>query len=63
MGETVFFGDSISLSAFSRPEIYISLAIFVVMALLAFRKVHPILIIAISAVVGIGVGFIPGIVI
>ena len=63
VGETVFFGDSFSLSAVSRPEIYISLAIFAVMALLAFRKVHPILIIAISAVDGIGVGFSPGIVI
>ncbi|MCI8387929.1 MAG: chromate transporter [Clostridiales bacterium] len=61
VGETVFFGESFSLSAFTSPAIYIALAIFAVMAVLAFKKVHPIIIIAASAVVGIGVSFIPGV--
>ena len=63
VGQTVFFKDGVSLSAFTRPEIYIALAIFAVMAVLAFKKLHPIIIIAMSAVIGICVGFIPGVVI
>ena len=61
VGETVFFGSGFSTSVFTRPEIYIALAIFLVMTLLAFKKLHPIIIIAMSAVIGICVGFIPGI--
>lgn len=61
VGQTVFFGNGVSLSAFTRPEIYIALAIFAVMAVLAFKKLHPIIIIAMSAVIGICVGFIPGV--
>ena len=44
-------------SAFSGLNLYISLAIFAVMAVLAFKKVHPILIICMSAVIGIAVGY------
>ena len=54
---TVLFPNGISLSAFSDVNIYISLAIFAVMAVAAFKKVHPILIICISAVIGIAVGY------
>ena len=58
---TVLFAGEFSkkalISAFSELNIYISLAIFVVMAVLAFKKVHPILIICMSAVAGIVVGY------
>ena len=54
---TVLFPNGISTAVFSSLNFYISLAIFAVMALLAFKKVHPILIIALSAVAGIAVGY------
>lgn len=54
---TVLFPNGISTAVFSGLNFYISLAIFAVMALLAFKKVHPILIIALSAVAGIVVGY------
>ena len=54
---TVLFPIGISSAVFSNPNIYISLAIFAVMAILAFKKVHPILIISMSAVIGIAVGY------
>jgi chromate transporter len=54
---TVLFPNKIYLAAFSGVNIYISLAIFAVMAILAFKKVHPILIICMSAVIGIAVGY------
>lgn len=47
-----------SLTAvFSSINFYISLAIFAFMTLLAFKKVHPIIIICLSAVAGIAVGY------
>lgn len=61
--QTIFFKDGFKISAFASPELLISLAILAVMLLLSFKKAHPILIIALSAALGIGVGFIPGIVI
>lgn len=54
---TVLFPSKVFLAAFSGINLYISLAIFVVMAVLAFKKVHPILIICMSAVIGIAVGY------
>lgn len=54
---TVLFPNGISTAVFSSLNFYISFAIFAVMALLAFKKVHPILIIALSAVAGIAVGY------
>lgn len=59
---TVFFPGAagildISLAVFTTPAFYISLGIFAVMLLLAFKKLHPILLICISAVVGIIVGY------
>ena len=54
---TVLFPSGVSAAVFSNPNIYISLVIFAVMAVLAFKKVHPILIICMSAVIGIAVGY------
>ena len=55
---TVFFPVAITVSVFSTPQFYISLILFIAMAVLALKKVHPIIIICISAVVGIVAGYI-----
>lgn len=54
---TVLFPGKVFIAAFSGVNLYISLAIFAVMVVLAFKKVHPILIICMSAVIGIAVGY------
>ena len=54
---TVFFPAGLSLAVFATPGFYVYLALFGVMLVLAFKKVHPILIICISAVIGIAVGY------
>ena len=59
---TVFFPSAaglldISGAVFTTPGFYISLGIFGVMLVLALKKVHPILLICISAAVGIAVGY------
>lgn len=61
VAKVVFFPAGFSLGAFSGAGIYISLGIFAVMTVAAFKKVHPIVIIFVSAIIGIAVGFIPGI--
>ncbi len=55
IGKTVFFPDGFEL--FSAAPFFISLVIFAGMAALAFKKVHPIIIICISAAAGIMAGF------
>ena len=60
IGETVFFPAGISASVFTNAAIYVSLGIFLVSAVLALKKVHPILVICRSAVLGIVSGFIMG---
>jgi chromate transporter len=55
--ETVFCADGWSLAVFTDPAAYISLGIFGVMVVLAFKKVHPIIIISVSAVIGIILGY------
>ena len=57
MALIVFVPNGFSTAIFTSVEFYISLALFAVMSVLAFKKVHPILIIVISAVVGIIAGF------
>lgn len=58
IGATVFFPVSFSLSVFSTPQFYIALVLFLSMTVLALKKVHPIIIICISAAVGIASGYI-----
>lgn len=55
---TVFLpeGNTI-LEIFKTAQTYISLAIFALCAVLAFKKVHPIIIICLSAVAGITAGY------
>ena len=54
---TVFFPVAVTVSVFSTPQFYISLVLFLSMAVLALKKIHPIIIICISAVVGIAAGY------
>ncbi len=54
---TVFFPAGISLAVFTNVSFYIYAAIFGVMLLLAFKKVHPIIIVCLSAAAGIAVGY------
>lgn len=58
IGLTVFFPDGLSLQVFTQTEFYVSLAIFAISAVLAFTKRHPILIILLSAALGIASGYI-----
>lgn len=58
IGLTVFFPDGLSLHVFTQTEFYVSLAIFAISAVLAFTKRHPILIILLSAALGIASGYI-----
>jgi len=60
IGETVFFPAGISASVFTNAAVYVSLGIFLVSAVLALKKVHPILVICLSAVLGIVSGFLMG---
>lgn len=59
IGKSVFFPDGAFFQAFTGVSFYFSLAIFAVALLLALKKVHPIFIIALSAVLGIAFGFVP----
>ena len=57
VGKTVFFPTGVSLRTVAQPAFWISLLIFGVCVFLAFRKKHPILIICLSAVLGIAAGY------
>ena len=59
IGKTVFFPAAVSAAVLTQVQTYISLGIFAVAALLTFwKKAHPILIILISAALGILTGYI-----
>ena len=57
VGATVFFPEGLVLGAFTQLKFYLAAGISAVMAVLAFKKVHPIIIICISAVLGIVFGY------
>lgn len=54
---TIFCPNGFALELFTQVRTYIYLGIFAIMLVLAFKKVHPILIICLSAVIGIAVGY------
>jgi len=58
MGKSVFFHEGVSLDVFGDVKFYVSAAIFAVMSFLLHKKVHPIVVICISAVLGIITGYI-----
>ena len=53
----VFFPAGLSFSVFTDVSFYVSLGIFVLSLVLVFRKVHPILVICLSAAIGVLAGF------
>ena len=54
---TVFFPAGLTLAVLTTTDFYVSLVIFAAMLVLAFKKVHPIVLIGISAVLGIAAGY------
>jgi len=54
---TVLFPAGITLSVFICLSSYVSVAIFILMAILSFKKVFPIFIILIFSTIGIAVGY------
>ncbi len=57
MGSAVLFPAGITAAVFATRAFWVTVVIFAVMAVLAFRKVHPILLICLSAVLGIAAGY------
>jgi len=62
VGKTAFFPESIypsgaTLAVFTDLTFYVSVATFALMTVLAIKKLHPILIICLSAVIGIVCGY------
>ena len=53
----VLFPAGIAFSALQTPAFYLSAGIFVVMLVLAMKKVHPILLVVMSAAAGIAFGY------
>ncbi|MBQ7900787.1 MAG: chromate transporter [Clostridia bacterium] len=61
IGKTVFFANGVTIDVFTHAKFYVSLVTFAVMMFLYFKKkLHPIAIICISAVIGIVSGYIIG---
>ena len=54
---TVFFPAGLTLSVFTTASLYVFAGVFLLMLLLAFKKVHPIIIICLSAAIGIAIGY------
>ena len=54
---TVFFPAGLTLSVFTGLSFYVYAAIFAAMLVLALKKVHPIILIVLSAVAGIVIGY------
>lgn len=57
VGAGIFFPAGLSLAPLSTPAFYLSAGIFAVMLVLALKKVHPIILILLSAVAGIVIGY------
>ena len=57
IGKTVFERFFIETINFADPHLWVSIGTVIVMSVLAFKKVHPIIIICLSAVVGILAGY------
>lgn len=57
IAKTVFFPTELTQAVFASTEFWVSLVTFLVMLFLSLKKTHPILIICISAVIGIISGY------
>ena len=58
LAQTVFFPAGLNTAVFGTAQFYVSLGIFVVSVVLAFKKLHPIFIILLSAAIGVIAGVI-----
>ena len=57
IGRIVFFPNGMSFDCFVSVSFWVYSCLFVIMVILAFKKIHPILIILLSAAVGIAAGY------
>ena len=57
VASSVFFPMGFAMTVLQTPAFYLSAAIFAVMLVLALKKVHPIIIIVLSAAIGIAAGY------
>ncbi len=57
-GETVLFPRGLAPQVFLTPSLIVSILIFAAMLILAFKKVHPIIIILLSGIIGVAAGYI-----
>ena len=57
VGITVFFPAGLTTAVFSQLSFYASLGISAVMLFLSVKKVHPVVIVCLSAVAGIALGY------
>ena len=57
VGSAVFFPAGLTFKVFETLSFYVSLVIFAAALIMSFKKVHPIIIICISAVLGIASGY------
>ncbi len=57
IGGSVFFADGLSLSPLTTITFWASAMLCAICAVMGFKKIHPIIIICLSAVVGIGLGY------
>lgn len=60
VASTVFVGGIFTVELFSDTAFYLSLGIFAISVILSIKKIHPILVICISAVIGICFGYLFG---
>ena len=54
---SIFVPNGFSTAIFAGVDIYVSLVIFILCAVLVFKKAHPILVICLAAVLGIASGY------
>lgn len=57
VARTVFFPNGLQIAVFTSVGFLVSLGIFALSTVLIFRKVHPIKIIVLAALIGIGAGY------
>ncbi len=55
---TVFIPNGFSMGIFTDASFYVALVTFAICTVMAFKKVHPIIIICLAAVLGIAAGYI-----
>lgn len=58
VGREVFIPDGLAVEIFKAAGTYVSAGILVIALILSFKKVHPIIIIILSAILGIAAGYI-----